>query len=346
MNIDLDKLSFPANDPEAKERYADFEHWDPFPDIPPALLNSADISKYVRVTGMVHPFDGNQDKGKLKSASYEIDFLGEVYLWEEGKKDFTNKKIIPNKPFEIPKNSIVFVSTETVFRLPDYIALRFNLRIKHVHRGLLLGTGPLVDPGFAGQLFIPLHNLTSESYSIKGGEGLIWVEFTKISPHRHWVDKEEDCGEYVHFNPKARYLTPQDYLNKTSDKGKPARSSIPQEVAEAKSLSEKAYRRLKVLTVGGVVALIISVVSVILPVIGLVQDSATNLANVIKDAALTKEAVAAQEATISSLQQKITALETRLQSRSTDKATKTTVTQPEKANINSKVSPDNQNGHR
>ena len=50
--------------------------------------------------------------------------------------------------YVFPENSITFVQIESKIRLPNYIALRFNLRIQHVHRGLLLGTGPLVDPGF------------------------------------------------------------------------------------------------------------------------------------------------------------------------------------------------------
>jgi hypothetical protein len=45
----------------------------------------------------------------------------------------------------------------------------------------LLGTGPLVDPGFHGKLLVPLHNLTSDEYTIRGDEGLIWMEFTKTS---------------------------------------------------------------------------------------------------------------------------------------------------------------------
>ena len=64
--------------------------------------------------------------------------------------------------FELPPNTISFIQIEPKIRLPDYIAIRFNLRITHVHRGLLLGTGPLIDPGFSGIPLIPLHDLTSE----------------------------------------------------------------------------------------------------------------------------------------------------------------------------------------
>ena len=74
--------------------------------------------------------------------------------------------------------------------LPEYIAARFNLHIRHVHKGILLGTGPLVDPGFFGNLLIPLHNLTNNDYEFVGGEGLIWVEFTKLSEHEFWKLQE------------------------------------------------------------------------------------------------------------------------------------------------------------
>ena len=40
--------------------------------------------------------------------------------------------------FTLEANSIAFVQVEPVFRLPDYIALRFNLKITHVHRGILI----------------------------------------------------------------------------------------------------------------------------------------------------------------------------------------------------------------
>jgi hypothetical protein len=75
----------------------------------------------------------------------------------------------------------VFVESDLDFRIPDFIALRFNLQIQHVHRGLLLGTGPLVDPGFWGKLCIPIHNLTDRDYFIPKDQGLIWIEFTKTS---------------------------------------------------------------------------------------------------------------------------------------------------------------------
>lgn len=155
---------------------------DPFPDVPCALLSADHITKYVLETGMVAPFDGEvYKKCPLKAASYEGKIGNCAYIFEKGishpKKIFDGA----DEYLKVPANSIIFVECDKNFRLPSFIAVRFNLQIKHVHRGLLLGTGPLVDPCFWGKLCIPLHNLTNEDYYIPKTEGLIWIEFTKTS---------------------------------------------------------------------------------------------------------------------------------------------------------------------
>ena len=115
----------------------------------------------------------------------------------------------------LPANSITFVQVEPHFRLPNYIAVRFNLRITHVHRGLLLGTGPLVDPGFHGRLLVPLHNLTAYEYYLDTTKALIWVEFTKTT--FGFVPREEVASKHRNFAPfplSNRNLTPDEYLFK------------------------------------------------------------------------------------------------------------------------------------
>jgi deoxycytidine triphosphate deaminase len=184
---------FAETDDEAKSRADFFKELDPFPDLPAALLSSEHVSDYVRVTGLIHPFYPTKDR--LKPASYEARAKRFIRWDDDGRKIITDVK--DGDSYELSENSIVFVQIESKIRLPDYIALRFNLRIKHVHRGLLLGTGPLVDPGFGGDLLIPLHNLTSEIYVIKVDEGIIWIEFTKTSHNRQkWPPHQ---GEFSSF---------------------------------------------------------------------------------------------------------------------------------------------------
>lgn len=156
---------------------------DPLKDeIPYSLLSAEHIRDYVRHTGLIAPFYiGGGRRSRLKDAAYEGRIGSVAYQYMPGEN---RPKIIytsTDSALRVPKNSIVFVECDLDFRLPEFIALRFNLQIKHVHRGLLLGTGPLVDPGYWGKLCIPLHNLTDEDYFIDKEDGLIWIEFTKTT---------------------------------------------------------------------------------------------------------------------------------------------------------------------
>src|SRR6266498_565315 len=138
--------TFAATDEEAETRYNNWKVKDPFPEIPAALLNSADFLDYVATTGMIWPFD-HEDQRHLKPASYLVAMAGPYTYWD-GKGNQKSGELNRGDNFELPRNTIAFVTLEPLFRLPEYIALRFNLQIKYVHAGLLVGTGPLVDPGF------------------------------------------------------------------------------------------------------------------------------------------------------------------------------------------------------
>ena len=198
----MDNFDFAKNQQEAEERSEKFRRLDPFQAIPSALLNSGDIEDYIRLTSLIHPYNPE----KMKSASYEANLLGPIFYWENGKKH--EMELRDGSTFRFPKNSIAYASIDTTFRLPYYIALRFNLRINHVHRGILLGTGPLVDPGFHGKILIPLHNLTNNEYILTGGEGLIWIEFTKVSPNDYWetakTKQYERTGDFEHIETVKR----------------------------------------------------------------------------------------------------------------------------------------------
>jgi len=176
---------------------------DPLGDIAPSLLSADDIARYVDKTGMIYPFSfekrDNIEKAKegeatgkihrLKMASYEGQIGNSAYMFDLDKNEPRSILGTEDKTLLIPANSIVFVESNLHFRLPPYIAVRFNLQIRHVHRGLLLGTGPLVDPGFWGKLCIPVHNLTDQDYEIPRDEGLIWIEFTKTTSNPILGDK-------------------------------------------------------------------------------------------------------------------------------------------------------------
>lgn len=266
-------LSYPDTDKCAEERFLKYKGQDPFPDIESALLNSADIADYVAHTGMIFPFDPS----RLGPASYEMILGGEYLYWDEKGKKCSCNDIKTGDKLVLRKNSITYVSVKETFRIPNYIALRFNLRVKHVHRGLLLGTGPLVDPGFHGKLMIPIHNLTNNHYTIKPGEKLISVEFTKVSKNPAWklTDEEliETKGQYVENSGKNSKKSFEDLLKKTLPFGVgKVMSSLAGTLAEARAQIRKFSRYRKFAFWAGIVGVIASV-GVVVATVGVISDA-------------------------------------------------------------------------
>lgn len=219
------------------KKYTDHRSRDPFPAIQPALLNSADIKTYADKVGLLDPFE----PARRKSASYEIPFFGTIFVWNAESKQRESTEITKTgEIFSIEPNSIAYIYLATKFYLPEYIAVRFNLKITQVHRGLLLGTGPLVDPGFYGRLLIPLHNLTANRYCLVGGEGFIWVEFTKLSPNSKWAGAAApQAADFEEFPDRKLDLQPEAYFER-ANRGNPIISSIPAATLDAKRLAEES----------------------------------------------------------------------------------------------------------
>jgi deoxycytidine triphosphate deaminase len=248
---------YATSDADAEARYSRYREVDPFPEILPSVLNIADISDYVAAAGVIFPFPTAANY--LKPASFGIALRGRCIYWEgDGKrKDFilSDSRIERysyedyeyRTHFELVRNSIAFVTLEPFIRLPNYIALRFNLAIREVYRGFLLGTGPMVDPGFQGRLSFPLHNLTDQSYRIRAGEQIVWVELTKISKLPAWdrgPASEIRTGIFHKFPDRKNSDRTDlfDYLVHANN-GDPVRSSIPVEIETSRSAAVEARDR-------------------------------------------------------------------------------------------------------
>ena len=199
-------------------RKHEFYQVDPFfEQIQPALLNSVDIKRYIDKGCLIENSDFDPDL--LKTASYEMRLLGQLYDWNttpDGKLQRRCRQVCDGVEIDLPRNSISYLWMKQKLLLPEYIAARFNLHIRHVHKGILLGTGPLVDPGFFGSLLIPLHNLTDNDYVLKGGDGIIWVEFTKLSENEYWSENGSNRPIYLKTFPILKDLdNPDRYIEKS-----------------------------------------------------------------------------------------------------------------------------------
>ena len=270
---------------------------DPLPEIKPALLNSLDIKSYVEKGCLLE--SNKFDKCRMKPASYEMKLLGTLYYWEavKGRLKKRYKTISDDDPVELPRNSISYLWIEEPLRLPEYITARFNLRIREVHKGILLGTGPLIDPGFGGRILIPLHNLTDNSYSLTGGHGIIWVEFTKVSPNSYWLDGGQDTERppgLVGFPTSKLIDNPDDYLNNAGSSGgvqsafKGALDKAESDAAAAESAAVAADTSAKTIqtriTIGGIVALIMIGIGIATLVVSAYQVSGQVTARVDRQA--------------------------------------------------------------
>lgn len=312
---------------EAARRFAATERNDPFPDIPPALLNSADIDDYVRATGMIWPYYPD----KLKSASYEAQIGKLAIFWKDGEKKQEIDLERENEVFLEP-NSLIYLATLPFFRLPDYMALRFNLRITNVHQGLLLGTGPLVDPGFEGHLLIPVHNFTTNTYKFEYKSDFIWIEFTKISPNETWISLKDEIKEgrkqrsgiYIPFPDTKKQQAGQDiyeiakkYLTEAAPH-LPLQNAIP----ETRRIAKKAERSVNNIYLAGALSLALTLALAFLgyyiAIHPIVQESVSLSVTTNDLVTSVRREVISYEAKIQQLQEEISKLSEEVEALSAD----------------------------
>ena len=67
-----------------------------------------------------------------------------------------------------------------------------------VYEGLLWLGGPQVDPGYVGQLFCPIYNLSSEEVTLELGQPIVLIDFIKTTLF------ENATREYLYHRPPRR----------------------------------------------------------------------------------------------------------------------------------------------
>lgn len=281
-NLDVQLLSL--TEEEAILKFKNAAQHDPYPSISPALLNPSDIKKYILASGIIYPFDVDN----LTNATYKVPLIGDIYNWEKDGRSVKNRKHITIEEKDkktkviLKKNSITYFHISTTFRVPYYLVFRFNLTVSLAQKGLLLGTGPIIDPGFEGRIMIPIHNLTANDYELVAGSGLIRVEVTKLSSHSAF-----DASKSIDY----RYKFPEAGKNWSASKyfedinhGNPIVSSIPEAMEDAKAsavrASEKAeaaeisIQKIKKIAWGGaIISILAIVVGMVYPTWSMINDT-------------------------------------------------------------------------
>ena len=249
--------------------------------IPPGMLSSPQIRRYIKNNYLVLIPEGQDsiDKGAcnenlLKPATYDMRLGTPAFRYENGKtiefslgaKEDSIEKV--SKKLTLHPNSLTFVTTHESFRLPSDVIARFNLKSRWVRQGLLLGTGPIVDPQFSGTLSIPIHNFSSQFIEIAYLEPLIAVEFTKTLP----ALKSEG---YVDNSSGSAKGNIKKYMNGVA----PVDSSVFATIEETKRVTEETKklneRQRKVLfwgSIGAVIASVVAIGGLLISLKGIVND--------------------------------------------------------------------------
>ena len=112
----------------------------------------------------------------LQPATYDLRVGPSIYLPGEH----------PEKPVSLSQNggsyslapyaNVVLMTYETL-AIPNKLIGRIGLKSGFARRGLFASTGPQIDPGFKGKLFVTVHNLSAVSYLIKYRDTFLSIEF-------------------------------------------------------------------------------------------------------------------------------------------------------------------------
>jgi len=162
---------------QGKSHVEEKNFWkDPDETSPPGLLLSDRIMFYCKNVNLIWP----NDETYVEPASYTL-HAGREYLIATRPGLVESRKFEEDDKVIIPRNGLIYIRFLEEVNIPHYMIARFNLRVTQVYRGLLLGTGPQVEPGYKGLLGCPIHNFTDEDKTIEFFEPLVTIDFEKTT---------------------------------------------------------------------------------------------------------------------------------------------------------------------
>lgn len=209
------------------------------------------------------------DSACIREATYDMRLGKKAIRWDSnGKKEFN---VESDGCVILEPNSVTFVTTIERFNLPHDIVARFNLKSKLVHRGLLLGTGPIVDPGFQSRILIPIHNFSNQPVKILYQDRFISVEFTRCCNPYAIYQINDTTKTKSHILAKAE--EPLDiFVKNTFLTGSSIRDAIDT-YKEQQEQSEKIVERIKNIVTIAIVAVLIGIFTLLLNMFNTINTS-------------------------------------------------------------------------
>jgi hypothetical protein len=130
---------------------------------------------------------------------------------------------------------------------------------------------------------IPVHNLTSQPVRVRGDQGFIWVEITKLSNRRYG-------GKPVEFNRDKNARTPKQYFH-SANGGRPIVSTLSVTADKIQDL----VKWVRTISVYASIAFIVSLVSVLYGGWSLINDTHGYVTSTQKDVAASLAGVERQK---------------------------------------------------
>jgi dCTP deaminase len=135
------------------------------------LLSDVDIRKFmssgdIQITNF---------SGAIEPASYDLR-VGSSGVLSDGIIDIAGRRFI-----KIPRGSTAVIYPYEEMKLSNKVAGRYGLRSKFARRGLILLSGPQIDPGFEGTLSVTVFNAGTDDVRLYHLEQFATVEFAELS---------------------------------------------------------------------------------------------------------------------------------------------------------------------
>jgi dCTP deaminase len=129
---------------------------------------------------------GNFDPGLVQPASYDLRLGHLIHSPTQPDRaiDLSNGA---GGAWRLPPYGMAVVQTFEDLKLPKNVIGRIGLKSSFARTGLFASTGPQIDPGFDGRLFVSLFNLTAAPHVLKFRDTFLTIEF-------HELDQEPDRG--------------------------------------------------------------------------------------------------------------------------------------------------------
>lgn len=130
----------------------------------------------------------------IQPASYDLRIGDKIYTSTSKTPEIPIDLTSNGGAFRLPPYGNALLMTYEKLKLSKKYIGRFGLKSGFARRGLIASTGPQVDPGFDGKLFITIFNLLPISRILSYKEKFLTIEF-------HLLDNEPDKpyeGRYQH----------------------------------------------------------------------------------------------------------------------------------------------------